>query len=185
MFASWHIYRAHIHTHTRIQPYQSSQTCTWWKKTKDGMSINSSMLSSWRHHSQWKHHIAFARFRKTTLRNLQHGPGPFCFGFVSQVKVRKTGKNCATGKNAAFHKEKDFKPPPGVWQERTASWQHRKYWPKLSFCFPVSPPWVTNTNERVRNKKWAARVSKAMAPQRKMEWINSFTHQTTLSANWN
>lgn len=150
------------------------------------MSINSSVLSSWRHRSRGKPHIASARLRKTPPRNLQRGPRLFCFGFVSKVKVRKTGKNCATGKkNAAFHEEKYFKPPSGVWREQTASRQRGKYRQKLSVCFPVSPPRVTNINVRVRNEKWAARASKATAPQRKMEWKNSFTHQSTLSANWN
>lgn len=108
MFASWHIYRAYTHTHTHIQPYQSSQTCTWWKKTKDVMSTNSSVLSSWRHRRQWKHHIASARLRKTPPHNLPHGPCLFCSRSVSKVKVRKTGKNCAREKATQLSSRKNI-----------------------------------------------------------------------------
>lgn len=150
------------------------------------MSINSSMLSSWRHRSQWKHHIASATLRKTPPRHLHHGPCLFCFGFVSKVKIRKTGKNCAMEKNEhSFSREKTHQTTTGSLARATASEQHGTYRQKLSFCFPVSPPRVTHVKVRVRHKKWAARVRKATAPQRKMEWKNSSTHQTTLSANWN
>lgn len=103
------------------------------------MSINSSMLSSWRHRSQWKHRIASTTLRKTPPHHLHHGPCLLCFGFVSKVKMRKTGKNCAMEKmNAAFLKKKPTKRPLGVWREQLHQ-SSRKVLTETQLLLPSEP----------------------------------------------